>query len=152
MNIIFLMVFFRVPPFNPFKCTIISYTPTILIHLPVVFSSYPLPFYKHISDVIRSKTRAYVHLKGSPIYEKRRKVSNGLCVNIYPDVVVVPKSTKDVSEIVKISRHYQVPISVRSGGHSFLCQSIKPGSRGHIKFYYSIKQYTQKQYYFLLSR
>ena len=128
MNIIIFFVLLRVASFNPFKYNVISYAPAILLNLPFVFPSYTSPFYKQISDVIRSKTHAYVHLKGSPIYEKRRRVSNGLCANIYPDIVVVPKSTEDVSQIVQISRNYQVPISVRSGGHSFLCQSTKPGS------------------------
>ena len=83
--------------------------------------------YKQVSKVLRKETNAYVYLRGSPYYEKRRKVKNGLCKYIYPDVVVVPRSTEDVAQIVKISRHYEIPISVRSGGHSFLCQSIKPG-------------------------
>jgi len=40
---------------------------------------------------------------------------------------VAPKSVGDVSRIVKIARNFDVPLSVRSGGHSFLCHSIKPG-------------------------
>ena len=83
--------------------------------------------YKHISKVLRKETNAYVYLRGSPYYEKRRKVKNGLCKYIFPDMVVAPKSSEDVSIIVKTARKFNVPISVRSGGHSFLCQSIKPG-------------------------
>ena len=96
--------------------------------LRFAIASYTPPIYRQISYDIRSETNAYVHLKGSKFYERRRKVKNGLCKYIFPDVVVVPKSTKDVAEIIKISRRYEVPISVRSGGHSFLCQSIKPGN------------------------
>ena len=128
MNIIILLVQLRVTAFKPNKCKIRANILIILMNLSFVSYSYSSNFYKHISNVIRSTTHAYVYPKGSSIYEKRRQVSNGLCVNIYPDIVVVPKSTEDVSAIVKISRKYQIPISVRSGGHSFLCQSIKPGN------------------------
>ena len=44
---------------------------------------------------------------------------------------VAPKSVGDVSRIVKIARNFDVPLSVRSGGHSFLCRSIKPGKSKH---------------------
>ena len=44
---------------------------------------------------------------------------------------VAPKSVGDVSRIVKIAKNFDVPLSVRSGGHSFLCQSIKPGKSQH---------------------
>ena len=101
-----------------------------IMSLHLVLSSFnTLSLYKQISNAIRKETNAYVYLRGSPYYEKRRQVKNGLCKYIFPDMVVAPKSTKDVSAIVKISRDFEVPISVRSGGHSFLCQSIKPGKK-----------------------
>ena len=102
-----------------------------LLFLQLAISSYTPSLYRQVSHDIRLQTNAYVHLKGSKFYEKRRQVKNGLCKYIFPDVVAVPKSTKDVAEIIKISRRYQVPISVRSGGHSFLCQSIKPGNKSN---------------------
>ena len=95
--------------------------------------------YNEIGSVIKLKTRAGVYLKGSFIYNKRRQVRNGACNNIYPDLVAVPKSTKDVSKLVSIARYYKVPISVRSGGHSFLCQSTKPGrDNNHYSHTYNI--------------
>ena len=39
----------------------------------------------------------------------------------------MPKSTEDVSEIVKITNEFNVSISVRSGGHSYTCTSIRQG-------------------------
>ena len=87
----------------------------------------------NISNNIRLTTRADVHVKGSSSYEIRRKVSNGLCQSIFPDLVVVPKSTDDVSKIVQIARRYNVSISIRSGGHSFICTSIKPGKYEMLK-------------------
>ena len=86
------------------------------------------PDYKEVARVLRATTFAGVYMKGSPIYEKKRQLKNGMCKYIYPDLVVVPKSTEDVSKIVKVAYHYHTPISVRSGGHSYTCQSIKPGN------------------------
>lgn len=110
------------------KCTIIAHAIVLLIPSPTVASFYITPLYRNISKAIRSTTKASVYHKGSPIYEENRNVLNGLCANIFPELVVVPKSSEDVSKIVVISRYYQVPISVRSGGHSFICASTKPGN------------------------
>ena len=52
-----------------------------------------------------------------------------VCKYIFPDIAVAPKSTPDVSQIIKIARDFDVPISVRSGGDSFFCRSIKPGMK-----------------------
>ena len=81
--------------------------------------------YKRVYHDIKSLTSSYVYWKGSPKYNKERIVENGLCNNIFPDLIVVPKSTNDVASIVKISRRYKVPLSIRSGGHSYICASIK---------------------------
>ena len=86
-------------------------------------------FNKHITSVIRSQTKSYVYLKGKNFYERRPKVKYGLCKYIFPDIVVAPKSTLDVSQIIEITRDFDVPIGVRSGGHSILCQSTKPGMK-----------------------
>ena len=65
--------------------------------------------------------------KGTISYEKRRLIHNGLCTHIYPDWIVVPESTEDVAAIVKITNRHNIHISIRSGGHSFTCQSTKQG-------------------------
>ena len=82
--------------------------------------------YTEICLDIKSVTKADVYDKWSPNYNVTRMTENDLCNSILPDLIVVPKSTKDVSSIVKISRKYKVPLSVRSGGHSYICASIKP--------------------------
>ena len=56
-------------------------------------------------------------LKGKNFYEKRQKVKNGLCKYIFPDIVVAQKSTPGVSQIIKMVRDFDVPISVTSDGH-----------------------------------
>ena len=85
--------------------------------------------YNDIAKMIKRDTKSGVYLKGSFIYEKRQQVRNRACRFIYPDLIAVPKTTKDVSKIIVISRYYNIPISVRSGGHSYTCQSIKPGNK-----------------------
>ena len=82
--------------------------------------------YKKISHQIVRATGADVYEQGLPGYYERRKVLNGLCASVFPDLVVVPKTTNDVAKIVKISRQNNVPLSVRSGGHSYICANIKP--------------------------
>ena len=84
-------------------------------------------YYSAIAHHISVTTRARAYLKGTPGYNLRRKVNNGLCNDVFPDLIVAPKTEKDVSKIIQISRYYNVPISVRSGGHSFLCTSTKSG-------------------------
>ena len=84
-------------------------------------------YYSEIAHHISLTTNARAYLPGTTGYNKRRKVSNGLCNAMFPDLIVVPKTTMDVSKIVQISRHYKVPITVRSGGHSFLCSGTKSG-------------------------
>lgn len=80
-----------------------------------------------IAHILKHTSGAEVHLKGSSSYKTKQKVHNGLCKNIFPSLIVVPKSTIDVSRIVKVSRYYNEQISIRSGGHSYICSSIKEG-------------------------
>ena len=81
--------------------------------------------YSEIGGEILGTTNANVYSKGTYQYNEKRKVHNGLCKNIFPDLVVEPKSTEDVSKIIKIANKYNAPISVRSGGHSYTCTNIK---------------------------
>ena len=85
------------------------------------------PKYSKIANLFQYYTNANVYVKGSQLYYKKRKIHNGLCNYMFPDVIVEPTSTYDVSQIVKISRSKNVPISIRSGGHSYICASIKNG-------------------------
>ena len=80
-----------------------------------------------VAHIVKYSSDAEVHLRGSSLYKTVQKVHNGLCKNIFPDLIVVPKSTEDVSKIVKITRRHDTPISIRSGGHSYICSSIKQG-------------------------
>lgn len=69
------------------------------------------------------------YARGTPEYEHRRAVHNGACVHIYPAIIAVPHNTEDVSKAVKTAVQYGLPVSFRSGGHSFICQGIREVSK-----------------------
>ena len=81
--------------------------------------------YSDIIQVLEYSTNSNVYVKGSHLYNTKRRIHNGLCDNLFPDIIVEPKSTYDVSGIIKIAQKFKVPISVRSGGHSYICGSIR---------------------------
>ena len=100
-------------------CYIICFTLFSIIYANTEF--------KNLEKKLKGKIVGSVYLKGSTGYNERRIVHNALCEDIFPDLIVVPKSTEDVSEIVKITNEFNVNISVRSGGHSYTCTSIRKG-------------------------
>ena len=65
--------------------------------------------------------------RGSIGYNNKRLVHNGLCAHVYPDWIVVPHRTEDVAFVVQLTNKYNIPISVRSGGHSYTCTNIRQG-------------------------
>ena len=87
----------------------------------------PENYHNKIAQIIEYETSAEVHLPGTHEYQRRR-VRNGTCSDIHPDMIVVPRVDEDVSKIVQISTIVGVPISVTSEGRSYnLCKSVKPG-------------------------
>ena len=80
-----------------------------------------------VAKILEEHTSGKVYPRGTIYFEKRRIVHNGLCDDRRPDIVVVPHTTLDVAKTVKIARDNYMEISVRSGGHSFLCNNIKRG-------------------------
>jgi len=68
-----------------------------------------------------------VLVKGDSDYESRRLVMNAACTD-EPAVIVRPTSEADVSVIVKAAKDANMPISIRSGGHSYTCTNIKQDS------------------------
>ena len=61
-------------------------------------------------------------------YNKYRRVRNGACNVRHPLLIIRPVSTQDVAIGVKVAKEFYMPISVRSGGHSYACMSIKQDS------------------------
>merc|ERR1712198_87102 len=74
---------------------------------------------------LRSQT-GQVLVPTDPTYEATRKVMNAAC-KAEPAVIVVPKTERDISTILKTAAKYKMEISVRSGGHSYTCTNIKEG-------------------------
>lgn len=58
---------------------------------------------------------------------------NSDCKRILPIVIVRPRSDEDVARTVRRSVALGIPLSYRSGGHSYTCDGIKAGS-AHIDF------------------
>jgi FAD/FMN-containing dehydrogenase len=54
---------------------------------------------------------------GHPRYEQARKVWNGLA-DRHPALIVRPADSADVSLAVRFAREYDLPLAIRSGGHS----------------------------------
>jgi hypothetical protein len=53
---------------------------------------------------------------------------NRICEGILPLCVLRPAGAEDVAVAVRTARKHDLPLSVRSGGHSYTCNSVKPGS------------------------
>ena len=47
---------------------------------------------------------------------------------IFPRFLLRPKSTGGVAAAVRVARRHALEVSVRSGGHGFLCQHLKNDS------------------------
>ena len=100
-----------------------------LLNLLVILGLVVTKSWQQYIEELRKSLIGPIFIKGTKEYEKRRLVHNALCESLYPDMIAVPKSTLDVSNILKITDRYDVPISVRSGGHSYTCTSIKQGTK-----------------------
>src|SRR6266581_1347731 len=60
--------------------------------------------------------------RGDPTYEERRKIWNG-SIDRYPALIARCTGVADVMAAVKFARGTDLPVAVRSGGHSFPGQS-----------------------------
>ena len=88
----------------------ILFTSTVLSGFILTLAFFTLSsqlLYENIAKDIHLQTTASVHLKGSQGYYQKRKVQNGACVNIYPDLIVVPKSSNDVSKVISIATKFK---------------------------------------------
>ena len=101
----------------------------VLVLLCLVTQSRTHEANQELVNLLQSSITGRVFPKGTYGYAKRRIVHNGLCSHIYPDIIVTPHTTEDVSAIIKIARAHGQVISVRSGGHSFTCTSLKQGKK-----------------------
>ena len=53
---------------------------------------------------------------------------NKICEGILPLCVLRPSGSADVQHAIQLARQHALPLSYRSGGHSYTCNSIKEGS------------------------
>ena len=78
-------------------------------------SAYEIDFLDKIRD-------GQIFLKGDPGYEERRLNHNGNCLSRKPHLIVRPETKEAVSDAVVLAHKHGLEISVRSGGHGFICQ------------------------------
>ena len=82
------------------------------------------------------------YARGTYEYEHRRPVHNGACKHIFPAIIAVPHNTEDVSLAVQTAVIHGLPVSFRSGGHSFICQ-VEPDpillTKFSVKFYSTLE-------------
>ena len=55
-------------------------------------------------------------------------VANGFCHHVRTALVVEPSNEAQVAVAVRTAAKWALPLSVASGGHSYICQSVKRGS------------------------
>jgi len=77
-------------------------------------------------SLLRRELEGEVLERGTERYNWRKLVINKACRN-RPVVIVVPKNTEDVAKAVTFAVKYGLQLSVRSGGHSYTCTSVKEG-------------------------
>ena len=111
------------------KAVIVCLVTLCAILLPQETSASSSQSIRAIEDNLRA------HGFGGPVYpihtypyEKYRKVKNGACNVLYPLIIIRPVSTKDVAIGIQVATSMHLPVSVRSGGHGYLCNNIKNGS------------------------
>jgi hypothetical protein len=69
-------------------------------------------------SALRSAFRGELVHRGDPTYDERRKIWNG-AIDRYPALIARCAGVADVIAAVKFARGTDLPLAVRSGGHSF---------------------------------
>ena len=74
-------------------------------------------------SAFRDKFRGELVRRGDPTYDERRKIWNG-AIDRYPALIARCTGVPDVIAAVRFARGTELPVAVRSGGHSFPGQSV----------------------------
>ena len=69
-----------------------------------------------------------IHYSGNAEYQRLRLGYNGACRSLFPAAILRPETTEDVAAGVKTANKLGMEISVRSGGHDYICASLKNDS------------------------
>ncbi len=73
-------------------------------------------------SALRTAFRGELVRRGDPTYDERRKIWNG-SIDRYPALIARCSGVADVVAAVRFARGTDLPVAVRSGGHSFPGQS-----------------------------
>ena len=114
------------------KCKLLLSMVNVFINTVYVQCIQVVPYnytFVTLSDELHSHGfRGDAYHQGEHMFDVYRLTKNGECNHIKPWAIVRPKDTKDVSTVIKVIRKLNLPISVRSGGHSYICQSTRAGT------------------------
>ena len=87
-----------------------------------------VPDFVIIHALTRMGFSGTVHPRGGypdPGYARYRRVANGACNSRFPRIIVRPLDEVDVAAAVRVATKFKLDLSVRSGGHGYVCNSIK---------------------------
>lgn len=69
-----------------------------------------------------------IFVPGEIGYHKFRRGHTGTCKFAFPKLVTRPRNASDVAFVVMLAKAENISLSVRSGGHGYLCQHLKNNS------------------------
>jgi len=107
--------------------SVVFFTTCFCDHVPKLFGyrkfrdEEVIKIAKDLDEVLKG----HAYPRGSARYEFHRPVHNGACHRLRPYLIAVPYDTGDVSTIIQTAAKHGLETSVRSGGHSYICQGIK---------------------------
>jgi hypothetical protein len=81
--------------------------------------------YQNISDELWAQVSCSIVMPSDESYEAARRVFNG-AVSYRPAIIALCESTEDVQAAVSVARRYNLPFSVRGGGHDWAGRGIVP--------------------------
>jgi len=81
---------------------------------------------KSLTSALREQSGRIIG-RDDPDFEGNRMVFNAACT-AQPFVIVIPNTPEDVSHLLKTADEYGREVSIRSGGHSYTCNSLKEGA------------------------
>jgi len=105
-----------------------TFLPSVILSFNCEFSPSHLEYHNvtNLKQSLQHQILGPVLAPWDDKYEQFRSIHNQACCQ-KPLLIARPRSQKDVSRAVLFSVQYNLPLSVRSGGHSYTCQSLKHG-------------------------
>ena len=94
----------------------------------VAAAATPTPTCPPPCEALRARVRGAFVCGAADVANYSFGWGNRICEGIRPACVLRPHNASDVSAAVRVAAETSTPLSYRSGGHSYTCNSIKPDS------------------------